>query len=304
MEFNDYPSLYAASDSASNRAKHRYYRLLGTQLMVFTIISFASMLSSGSPEQQKFFSRLSAFLLGVSLLISWINKAQHYDRIWYECRAIAESVKTITWRYMMQAEPFGAGLDLTAAKKKFLLELKEIRRTYSGAGANLAEFGPSPTIFSQSMDESRAAGWEDRKAKYLRERLEPDREWYARSARSSSLGSEQWLWLIIILQMVAFFFAVVQPSLQVSFFKPVPLFMTLASTITAWNQAKHQHEVAQSYLGTAQALAEFQGVAAIEVADSQSLVSFVATVEQTLARERATWLIRRSLPGGVDLDQS
>jgi hypothetical protein len=301
MEDTDYPSLYDAADSASERAKNRYYRLLGGQLLVFTIISFAAMLDSGSAEQQKFFSRLSAFLLGVSLLISWINKAQHYDKVWYQCRAIAESVKTLTWRYMMQAEPFGLGLDLTAAKKKFLAEMKEIRKTYDGTGANLAEFEPSPTIFSQTMDDARAADWKDRKAKYLRERLEPDREWYARSARTSSLGSEKWLWLIIMLQIVAFFFAVVQPSLQLSFLKPVPLFMTLASTITAWNQAKRHDEVAGSYLGTAQALAEFQGVASIDVVDPQSLALFVANVEQSLARERATWLIRRSIPAEVDL---
>ena len=80
--------------------------------------------------------------------------------------------------------------------------------------------------------------------------------------------------------------------------------MTLASAVTAWNQARHQNEVAQSYLGAAHALAEFQAVASIEVVDSQSLGSFVTNVEQSLARERATWLIRRSMPAGGDPDQS
>src|SRR5690606_15189811 len=33
---------------------------------------------------------------------------QKPDRIWYNARAVAESVKTLTWRYMMRAEPFQA----------------------------------------------------------------------------------------------------------------------------------------------------------------------------------------------------
>jgi hypothetical protein len=301
METSDYPSLYAASDKASNLAKKRHYRLLAAQLLVYTIISLAAMLSAGGGEQEKFFSRLSAFLLGVSLLLAWITKAQHYDRIWYECRAIAESIKTLTWRYMMQAEPFGPGLEMAAAKKKFMVELKELRKIYGG-GSNLAEFGPSPTIFSQTVDDTRNAAWQDRKTKYLQERLEPEREWYARSARASTRGSEQWLWLIIILQIIAFFFAVVQPSVNLAFLKPVPLLITLASSVTAWNQAKRKDEVAQSYLGTAQALAEFEGVASLEIVDAVSFESFVANVEQTLAHERATWLIRKSVPTGLNFD--
>jgi hypothetical protein len=296
METSDYPSLYAASDKASNLAKKRYYRLLGAQLLVYTVISLAAMLSAGGGEQEKFFSRVSAFLLGVSLLLAWINKAQHYDRVWYECRAIAESIKTLTWRYMMQAEPFGPSLETAAAKRKFLAELKELRKVYGGGGTNVAEFGPSPTIFSQTMDDSRAAAWQQRKERYLQDRLEPERAWYAHSARASSQGSEQWLWLIIILQIIAFFFAVVQPSVNLSFLKPVPLLITLASSVTAWNQSKRRDEVAQSYLGTAQALAEFQGVASLEIVDEASFEIFVATVEQTLARERSTWLIRKSVP--------
>ncbi len=295
METSDYPSLYAASDSASRRAKNRYYRLLGAQLLVFTVITLSAMLSSGGGDREKFFSSVSAFLLGVSLLLSWINKAQHYDRIWYECRAIAETVKTLTWRYMMQAVPFGPDLETSAAKKKFLVELKEIRKIYSGGGATLAEFGPSPTIFSHAMDDARAASWQDRKVKYLEERVEPEREWYARNARASSLGSEKWLWLIIILQIIAFFFAVVQPSAHLTFLRPVPLLITLASSVTAWNQAKRSDEVARSYLSAAQVLAEFQGVAALEIADSASFESFVGDVEQSLSHERSTWLIRKSV---------
>jgi len=302
MEPADYPSLYGAADEAAGRAKRRYYRLLAAQLVIFVIISLTGTLSSPLTEQGKFFSRVSAFLLGVSLILAWVNRAQHYDRAWYECRAVSEAARTLTWRYMMQAQPFPPDLDLIGAKHNFLAELKNIRKAYSDSESTLAEVALSSTVFTPFMDETRQSDWQKRRDRYLKERLEPERQWYARNARASSAGSQKWMWFIILLQVGAFFFAVVPPNSQVSVFNPVSLFMTLASTITAWSQAKRQDELATSYLSAAQSLAEFQELATTEARDPASFANFVANVERSLARERATWLIQRSLPADLSVD--
>lgn len=302
MELSDYPSLYAVADSAADKAKRNYYRLLAAQLLIFVLISFAGTLASQGTERGRLFSKISAFLLGASLIVSWVNRAQHYDKGWYECRAVAEAVKTLTWRYMMQADPFRAGLEPAEASRKFVAELQAIRKTYSGAIKDLGDYGVSPTIFSNYMNETRESSWQNRSQRYLQERLEPERVWYERNARLSRSQSEKWLWFTIILQLLALFFAIVQPSLHVSFLNPVSFFMTIASVITAWNQAKRHDEVAQSYSATAQVLGEFQGTASTEATDPASLEAFVAKVEQVLAKERATWLIKKSVPSEVEPD--
>ena len=303
MELGDYPSLYTASDTAANKAKQKYYRLLGAQLTIFVLSFFAGELSSkGNP----FFSRVSVFLLCTSLIVSWINRAQHYDKAWYESRAVAEAIKTLSWRYMMQAEPFASDQDSIAAPRSFVTELQQIRKTHPGAATDLTDFAASPTVVSPYMDQVRHADWQTRKQRYLQERLEPERLWYETNARSSSSQSERWLWLVIVLQVLALFFAVVKPFgvvkpfWHVSLLNPVSFLMMIASTITGWSQAKRYDEAAHSYASVAQALGDFQGMATIEGEDPVSFANFVAKVEQSIAKERTTWSIKKSLP--VDLN--
>ncbi|MBV9341357.1 MAG: DUF4231 domain-containing protein [Acidobacteria bacterium] len=300
MEIGDYPSLFAAADTAANKAKRKYYLLLGVQLSIFVLTFFAATLSS---KGNGFFSRVSAFLLGASLIISWISRAQHYDKSWYESRSIAEAVKTLTWRYMMQAEPFLIGHDSVAAQKAFASELQQIRRAHARAADELTDFASSPVVFSPHIEEVRNAEWQSRKQEYISRRLEPERIWYESNARNSSSESERWLWPVIISQVLALFFAVVQPPLRMREFNPVSFLMMIASTITAWGQAKRHDEAAHSYASVARTLGELQSVADIEARDTMSLADFVSTVEQVIAKERTAWQIKRSVAIDIDPDR-
>lgn len=57
MESADYPSLYIAAETAAGRAKNRYFRLLGAQLLIFVVISLTGTLASQATEQGRLFSR-------------------------------------------------------------------------------------------------------------------------------------------------------------------------------------------------------------------------------------------------------
>jgi len=300
METGDYPSLFAVSDTAANKAKQKYYLLLIAQLTIFVMASFSGSLAS---RGDIFYSRVSAFLLAATLIITWINRAQHYDKSWYESRAIAESVKTLTWRYMMQTEPFPPAGDSDAAQKSFAGELQRVRKTHAHAAADLTDFTGAPTVLSHYMEKIRNADWQTRKQEYLQQRLEPERIWYEANARRASSESERWLWAVIAVQVLALFFAVVPPSWHVALFNPVTLLSMIASIITAWSQAKRHDEVAHSYASVAQILGDLQGMADIEAKDAASFANFVIKVEDAIAKERAHWLIKKNVAIDVDSEK-
>ena len=64
--------------------------------------------------------------LFISLILKFIIKASAWDRKWFDGRAVAESIKTATWRYAMGAKPFGLGMTQKDVDAKFIKELKTI----------------------------------------------------------------------------------------------------------------------------------------------------------------------------------
>ena len=64
------------------------------------------------------------FLLSVGITI-WLKITKPED-VWYNGRAVAESVKTRSWRWMMRAEPYANTTDPDVVSKEFIADLKQI----------------------------------------------------------------------------------------------------------------------------------------------------------------------------------
>ncbi len=102
METQDYPALYAAADGAAAKAQGHFYRWLAVNLISLTaapgLSAFAEHGSLGVVLQ------LVALIIGFGCTI-YLETFQPQRR-WYRARALAESVKTLAWRYAMRAAPF------------------------------------------------------------------------------------------------------------------------------------------------------------------------------------------------------
>ena len=48
-----------------------------------------------------------------------VTHSRRDDKVWFDCRAIAESTKTATWRYMMKTTPFEEGRHCDARRELF-----------------------------------------------------------------------------------------------------------------------------------------------------------------------------------------
>lgn len=102
MTESDFPALYRSADRLSLRAQRSFFLALGAQLVLLVV---AAGLSVFNLPHWGIAVAQAAVLLG-ALGCSIFLFAKRPDRQWYAGRAVAESIKTITWRYVSLAAPF------------------------------------------------------------------------------------------------------------------------------------------------------------------------------------------------------
>ncbi|MGB8177388.1 MAG: DUF4231 domain-containing protein, partial [Pseudolabrys sp.] len=115
MQYASYPALFRSADGASNKKQKAYLRLIGAE---YAVLLLASVLSDSAFKGATFYL-LYAFIFVVSLALLLARNLWKLQQDWYMCRALAESVKTLTWRYIMRAASFADGSPLQDARAEF-----------------------------------------------------------------------------------------------------------------------------------------------------------------------------------------
>src|SRR6267143_6928551 len=122
MSDQDFPALYQAADAASLVAQRTYLNcikgyaalsIFGAGLAAYGIESKASAV-------------LAAIVLLAALFLSVLMALKKFENGWYRASAVAESVKTSSWRFMMRAEPFRGALAPADVRTKFRAILQTI----------------------------------------------------------------------------------------------------------------------------------------------------------------------------------
>lgn len=169
MTKSDYPALYQAADTASTRAQKRYLRLFRTTLMFLIGGALLGSVSVKSPEWHHASSILAAVLLGLSFVLSATLKILSPEKTWFGGRSVAESIKSITWRYMVGGEPYGILLEPHVADSEFTGELHLILQERRSLAWTYSDPADPPQITGE-MRAKRGEPAEDRLSFYLSER--------------------------------------------------------------------------------------------------------------------------------------
>jgi hypothetical protein len=114
VKSEDYPALYRCADEASLAAQQKHIRLF--QLHSILLVAGAALSVYGIQDATSAAVAAIAFILAIGVPL-FLELNQFVDA-WYRTRAIAESVKTSTWLFMMRAEPFSTGLSSAEADKR------------------------------------------------------------------------------------------------------------------------------------------------------------------------------------------
>jgi hypothetical protein len=294
MKNGYYPGLFRAANSASLSAQKTYIifqTLYLGSLILGSVVSTSSVISAG------FLSvcmrTTIAIILFFGLLILWVSRFRRDDKTWFDCRAIAESVKTATWRFMMNMIPVQNG---ESANKRFIEELSEIRKARRDCLDSMTNCKDlDANLITDFMKQMRARSFDDRKAFYIENRLHNQKKWYSKKASLNSRNGSRWFWITLILQAIAVIIAFIQVSSRIFVINIVPILTTAAAAIAAWTQMKRHDELAKAYSLTEQELNELEAIAG-ELSQERDFPQLVEQIEGSISREHTMWCARRDVP--------
>jgi hypothetical protein len=235
-------------------------------------------------------SRFTVVLLIVTLALQTLPRLKQYDKIWFDARAVAESVKSASWRFMMGAEPYASGLAEGDAEVRFSEDLSRIRSARPGLEGLLAGLYAEKSEFPEAMERIRGLSFRDRKERYIQHRLLDQRKWYENKAKQNRDAANLWFWIVWATQGLAVVTAIVQLG-RWQDLNAVPVFMTLIASFLAWTQAKRFEELVHAYGLAAQELRALEGH--ISHVSEGAFGEYVNQVEEAISREHTMWYVRR-----------
>jgi len=287
---NDFPCYYIDSNKASKKAQNKYKGLIWLTLLLMlgstVLVSIDPALTAKWPH----FDEINGAILFFSGLVTVYLNLRAPERKWYLGRAIAESIKTLSWRYMMHAEPFVNGDDQTD------LQVFTDRILAINKQANKSKFIPKPNkahsqVITPKMEEIRALSYDKRKAFYAANRIDEQIEWYGNKSEKNGRIAKICTFIIIICQFLAaiYLFEFIE---KIKILNINNMLIFLATSVISIVELNKYKEIYQSYALTKQELniirTRFR-----QVKDDTELNEFVLEAEQAISREHTMWLARR-----------
>jgi hypothetical protein len=202
------PDLYVAADSAAQAVQRSHLRVVKSELWLLIGSAVLALIASAGVLPLRA-SLLAALALVVSIMVSFVGRAKKFERQWFDCRAIAESAKTMAWRYMARAEPYGGDRVESEIEALFAKELTGISRARPDVAGMVARYTAGAAQITKEMRRMRGMPLDGRRSTYLEKRLCYERDWYRGKAAWNSNRDAAWFALTIALQLVAVATAVV-----------------------------------------------------------------------------------------------
>lgn len=292
LEKADLPAAYRSASHAAIDSRRKYLALVWANL---AFILFGSVVTSWAIQAESSRETLAiagAIALGVGSLLTMAIKVSDFDKDWFGARSIAESIKTLSWRYLTGAGPYNIGLTLQQADELFCAEVAHILQERRHLGLSLAGSEAAADQITDAMRAVRALSLEERKSIYLRDRIRQQQSWYAMRGQSNKKNATRWLVAIAICQALAVVAAIMLVRWTEFNLNIASILSSLAAVFIAWLQVRRHQELANAYglasheLGLILARARY-------VRSEPELSEFVGDSENAISREHTVWLARR-----------
>lgn len=287
FESSDLPGLYHSADEASLTAQRNYLLGLKTYIFFLILASLVAYLSKDSANTA--IVSASLFLVSIGITI-WLNVKKPED-IWYNGRAVAESVKTRAWRWMMKADPYDSTPESDLASKEFISDLKQILDQNRSLGEAIGEGASVREPITENMRAIRQLPYQQRATVYKKHRVDEQALWYWKKTKYNKKMAAIWFWVMIALHALAIFLLLFKIKTPTTKF-PVEVVAVCASSVLGWLQTKKHNELSTSYALATQEISLIRGEASY-VSSEESLSSFVIDSENAFSREHTQWFARK-----------
>ena len=283
----DYPALYEAANNASLRSQKAYLNGMRWYIILTVTAAFLSIYIKESTEAGIFASILFLAVLGLTIF----QAVKRYDRIWYNGRAVAESVKTRTWRFIMRAEPYSDCDNIDSVKKEFCNDLKEILEQNRTLGESLTHESVINETITENMLKIRSLNYTERLNYYITNRINEQRAWYFNKASKNKKNARNWFISLVLVNSVIVGLLLVEIGYQI-YYLPTAGLMVIGSCILTWMQIKRYQDLATSYSLTAHEIGIIKSQN-FQVIDEKTLSDYVKDAENAFSREHTQWVARK-----------
>lgn len=281
----DLPGIHDDANDESGRGQTRYVRLSAVRLTALLLGAIFGTLS---------WSVYSFDASGLLLLLAFVIAAfaelalirLQPERNWYAGRAVAESVKTLSWRFAVQGEPFGPQLDQAAAEALLRSRVGEVLRR----GQDRITIRGGAAVVTPSMIDLRRQDLETRRRTYLVHRTEDQRAWYSSNARKNERRATALRYGLLFGELIAVVIAAVTlgRSATIDF---AGIVAALVAAGAAWLTLRQYSQLTSAYRIAAGELAIQARV--LETVVDSDWPQAVADAEEAISREHTMWLASR-----------
>lgn len=291
----DFPAIYKAASDCSAMAQSHFYKALRLELMLLIASAVISVLEITHWTIAVLQAALLLAALACTLFL--YQRKDKPDRIWYQARALAESIKTMTWRFVSKAEPYTADLSDVDVEHAFLKNLEDLRRGNQLPYRYLVLPANAVSI-TETMRTLRERSLEERKEYYIKNRIDDQKQWYKIKSRTSHRLANRYTFVVVVTYVTALLLALTRIRFPAVDGWPTGVAITAAVAVKSWMQAKRFSELAASYSQTGADIHHLKEVMQADarhgrLATEDAFSRFVGDAENAFSREHTQWLARR-----------
>lgn len=202
------------------------------------------------------------------------------DRTWHKGRALAESVRSLTWQYAVCGAPF----DHTRSDADARL-LERIRLLHRNV-PDIAVRPTTATTITNRMRELRSTPFTERRQFYLEKRIHEQQRWYATKSLWHQRRGTRLHTLALILEIGGVSAALAKAFNAIDF-DLAGIVAAAIAAIAAWTSARQDTRTATAYAASSNELAIIADT--LQNADENSWASAISTAEEAINREHGLW---------------
>lgn len=254
-------------------------------MVLLAIAAAISVINSPCPDVAIFQAVVLIGALGSAIYLYFVRP----DRRWYSGRAVAESIKTITWRYVSRAEPFDNEDEID--RHAFGLKLKAIVDQNKDIAGLLTTHLDGAQI-SDEMERLRQTSVAERLNYYRTYRIVDQQTWYAHKSNTNKRMVDRFFIALLVTIGISIIFSIAKIRFPTAPYWPTDFFVTVSAGLLSWIQAKRFQELSASYALAAHEISlirEQSGRSMIE----NELSKFIGDAENAFSREHTQWVARK-----------
>jgi hypothetical protein len=289
----DMPGLYQAADAGSARGQRRYVQLTRARLFAMIIAAGAGVGSWTVQVGKHHLDLLAAMAIvafGAAVLLEALLLQLRPERDWYDGRALAESAKTLAWRFAVGGEAFPCTEAADLIEQRFLARLLEIQQDEPGRDALVGSTAPA---ISDKMRWLRSQDIDTRRRAYLQDRIINQQNWYASKSRHNQTWATAWRFALIFLELAGLVWSVLRVA-DLTGTSGEGLVATIVAGGGAWLELRQHESLGRAYAITAQELSTVQSRIDRPFADEVEWAKAVDGAEEAISREHTMWRASRA----------